>query len=143
MVSRFKLWVLAFVLLGFASSCHFKSDISTSQTSEEKDVKVEAPFIHSVYFWFKEEVTADQKAAFAKASMKLREIDGVTAVYEGVPAATDRPIVERSYDYALVVLMKDLATHDAYQQDPTHLKLLEDYGGLWEKVMVTDVDPKK
>ena len=125
----------------FVTSCITQTDSSNSDAREEKPGNIESPFIHSVYFWFKDDVTTGQKAAFSKASMKLKDIYGVMAVYEGIPATTDRPIVERSYDYALIVLMKDLATHDAYQQDPIHLKLLKDYGGLWEKVMVTDVDP--
>ena len=102
--------------------------------------EVQSPFIHSVYIWFKDGVTQDQKDAMAEASLKLAEINGVLAVYDGVPAATDRPIVERSYDYALIVHMKDLAAHDAYQVDPIHLNLLKTYSDFWEKVMVTDIE---
>ncbi|OEK03826.1 hypothetical protein BFP97_10705 [Roseivirga sp. 4D4] len=96
--------------------------------------------MHTVYFWFKEGVTESQIQDFAKASMNLEEIDGVQKVYDGTPAATDRPNLEKSYDYALVVLMKDLATHDAYQQDSIHLNLLAAYSGMFERVLVTDID---
>ncbi len=130
---------LALLLLAI-TACHSDVKINTdSDTKTSEDIS-DSPFIHTVYFWFKEEVTENQIRDFAKASMTLEEIDGVQKVYDGTPAATDRPNLEKSYDYALVVLMKDLATHDAYQQDSIHLNLLATYSGLFERVLVTDID---
>ena len=96
--------------------------------------------VHTAYFWFEESVTEAQKEAFKASSEELKSIPEVIALYTGKPADTDRPIVERSYDYAVVVLLKDLAAHDAYQQHPIHQKLLADYSPLWQKVMVTDIE---
>lgn len=119
---------LAFVLLG-------------CQTGNSEDIdQLERPFIHSVYFWFKEGVTEEQKEQFFADTEKLRDIEVVQALYTGVPAETTRPIVERSYDFAVIVHFEDLAAHDVYQQHPIHLALLENGATLWEKVMITDVN---
>jgi hypothetical protein len=37
-----------------------------------------------------------------------------------------------------VVTFPDLATHDAYQVDPTHLLFIEQGKALWEKVVIYD-----
>jgi hypothetical protein len=37
-----------------------------------------------------------------------------------------------------VVTFPDLATHDAYQIDPSHLKFIEKGKSLWEKVLIYD-----
>jgi len=99
----------------------------------------ENPFIHSVYFWFNEDVTDSRIAQFRESAKGLSKIQGVTKVYVGTAAATYRPIVERSYDLAVIVHLSDLAAHDAYQADPIHLALIESYSSDWAKVMITDV----
>ena len=102
--------------------------------------ELDNPFIHTAYFWFKDNVSQERLDAFSASTEKLREIDVVMALYTGKPANTTRPIVERSYDYAVVVHLKDLAAHDAYQKHPIHLKMLADFSDLWEKVMITDIE---
>lgn len=113
---------------------------SGSPVEQTEGAALENPFIHSVYFWFKEGVTEEQKEQFYADTEKLRQIEVVEALYTGKPANTTRPIVERSYDYAVIVHFKDLAAHDIYQQHPVHLALLENGSPLWEKVMITDVE---
>jgi hypothetical protein len=56
----------------------------------------------------------------------------------GVPASTDRPVIDRSYSYGLVLKFNDLAGHDAYQIDPVHEEFLENCGHLWVRVQVYD-----
>lgn len=101
---------------------------------------LENPLVHTAYFWFKEGVTDEQKEAFSKSSLELKTIPEVKALFTGKPADTNRPIVERSYDFAVVVHLEDLAAHDVYQIHTVHQKLLADYSSLWEKVMVTDIE---
>lgn len=124
--------LLMLTLIACQADVKYASDFNSEFT--------ESPFIHTVYFWFKEGVTYGEIKAFAEASRSLANIEGVLKVYDGTPAATDRPNLEKSYNYALVVLMKDLATHDAYQQDSTHLALLANYSAMFERVLVTDID---
>ena len=55
-----------------------------------------------------------------------------------VPAPTDRPVIERGYSRALVLVFADQATHDAYQVDPVHDRFREECGGLWTNVRIYD-----
>jgi len=130
-----------FLFSCLVASCHEGSKVSYSTNMEfGPETALENPFIHSVYFWFKGEVTFEQLEVFYQDTEKLREIEVVKAMYTGKAAATDRPIVERSYDFAVIVHFEDLAAHDAYQKDPIHLALLEKHASLWERIMITDVE---
>jgi len=113
---------------------------SQTPSNESTQAVLENPFVHSVYFWFKEDMTEEKKQQFYANTEKLREIEVVKALYTGKPANTTRPIVERSYDFAVIVHFENLAAHDVYQQHPIHLALLESGSPYWEKVMITDVE---
>ena len=74
-----------------------------------------------------------------KGLESLRAIRSTEAVYVGMPAALpDRPTRESSYAFALTVLFKDIAAHDAYQVDPLHKAFIQDFGSLWARVQVYD-----
>ena len=128
-----KLFVLLLLILIF--SCQ-----SNAPQHKYSEASLEKPFIHTVYFWFKDDMTIEQKETFYSNVEKLKEIEVVEALYTGTPANTTRPIVERSYDFAVIVHFEDLAAHDVYQQHPIHLALLESGSPFWEKVMITDVE---
>jgi hypothetical protein len=95
-------------------------------------------FVHAVYFWLREDLSADERARFAAGLEALRGIDGVRHGYIGVPAPTDRPVIERSYSRALVLVFADQAAHDAYQADPAHDRFRAECGGLWTTVRIFD-----
>lgn len=94
--------------------------------------------VHAVYFWLKKDLTSEQRAAFLAGVESLKGIASTEAVHIGAPAPTFRPVVDRTYDVALVVLMKDMAAHDAYQVDPLHKAFLEKFASNWEKVVIYD-----
>ncbi len=95
--------------------------------------------VHTVYFWLKPELTAQQRAEFRKGVESLGAIPAVDKVYVGTPAATTkRPIIDDSYSVALTVVVKDVAAHDAYQIDPIHLKFVETFKTFWNKVQIYD-----
>lgn len=96
--------------------------------------------VHTVYFWLKSDLTEEQRAAFAKGVDSLRGIGCAEAVYIGTPAATDRPVIDKSYDIGLTVVLADMAAHDAYQVDPIHTKFVEEFGSYWERVVIYDAD---
>ncbi len=95
-------------------------------------------FIHSVYFWLKDDLTAEQKETFVTRINALRQIESVRHVFIGVPAATDRPVIDRSYSYALTLVFDDLEGHDRYQVDPLHEQFVEGCGTFWNKVLIYD-----
>jgi hypothetical protein len=95
-------------------------------------------FTHSVYFWLRADLTEAERATFREGALSLTTIDAVRHGFLGVPAPTDRPIIDRSYSYALVVVFDDEDGHDRYQTDPIHDRFRERCGGLWERVLIYD-----
>ena len=94
---------------------------------------------HCVYFWLKPELTPAQRADFRAGVEKLKGIKAVSKVAIGTPAATTkRPVVESSYDIALIVECQDVAAEAAYQVDPLHLAFVEKFKTFWTRVQIYD-----
>lgn len=97
--------------------------------------------VHSVYFWLKPESTPEHRTAFRRGLESLRGIQGVESLHVGRPAATAaRPVIERSYDFALIAALKDMAAHDAYQIDPLHKAFLQEFSSCWDRVLIFDAE---
>jgi hypothetical protein len=95
-------------------------------------------FVHAVYFWFKSDLSAEQTATVVQGIHSLTTIKTVHHGYAGVAASTDRPVIDRSYSYALIVIFKDQQAHDLYQTDPIHDRFRELCSAFWEKVVIYD-----
>ena len=94
-------------------------------------------FVHSVYFWLKPDLTNAQKREFVKKLNALTTIETVKTSYVGTPASTARPIIDRTYSYALILAFENKADHDVYQEHPVHdeFRAIADY---WMKVQIYD-----
>ncbi len=97
-----------------------------------------AMFVHAVYFWLRPDLTPAQRTQFAAGVRSLGKIESVQQCYIGVPASTDRPVIDRSYSKALVVVFDDEAGHDAYQVHPVHERFRTGCGSLWTRVQIFD-----
>lgn len=95
-------------------------------------------FIHCVYFWLKDNLTPEQKEAFLQGAKSLTTIETVKQGYIGVPAPTDRPVIERSYSYALIVIFDDQEGHDLYQAHEIHDRFRDSCAEYWNKVVIYD-----
>lgn len=95
-------------------------------------------FIHSVYFWLEDELSEAQRAQFVERARALTRLESVRHGWLGTPAPTDRPIIDRSYSYALTVVCDDQAAHDEYQVDPVHDRFREECGSFWKRVVIYD-----
>ncbi len=116
-----------------------KEKLATAEKSLQNANEDKTAFIHTVFFWMNEEVTNEQKADFTKNGLgKLTTVKSIYKSYYGPPAMTPREVVDNSYDIALVVHFENAAQQDAYQDDPIHLKMIEDYKHLWKRVQVYD-----
>lgn len=95
-----------------------------------------------MYFWLKEEFrNAEAKAKFEAGLADLFEIPSVAGGFWGVSAATEeRPVTEKSWDYAITVHFKSLADHDAYQVHPKHDVFVEAFRAWWDRVQVMDME---
>ena len=96
-------------------------------------------FVHSVYFWLKKGLSQEELKKFVDRGEALKKISSVRQGYFGTPAATDRPVIDRSYSYGLVVSFDDAKGHDAYQVDPIHDRFRE-LAPLWDKVIIYDFE---
>ena len=97
--------------------------------------------VHSVYFWLKPDLSEEDKEQFRAGVHSLAEIESTEQVLIGTPAATTkRPVVDDSFCCGLTVILKDLAAHDAYQDDPIHHKFVETCAHLWDRVQVFDAE---
>lgn len=93
---------------------------------------------HTVLFWTNADLSAVEYEDFQAGLRTLPSISSVSAGWVGTPAATTRPVIDRSYAFALTLRFKDLAAHDAYQVDPVHDAFHARCEKYWTKVLVYD-----
>ncbi|MGA0557176.1 Dabb family protein [Larkinella sp. VNQ87] len=95
-------------------------------------------FVHTVYFWLNNPESDADRQALRDGLETLRGIKHFDALYIGKPAETRRPVIDHSYDWSLTYVFRDKAAHDAYQEDPIHLKFVETCARYWQRVVVYD-----
>jgi len=94
---------------------------------------------HCVYFWLKPELTPEQRAEFRRGVESLQGIKSIVRATIGVPAKTTlRPVIDASYDVALIVECANVAAEAAYQVDPLHLAFVENFKTFWTRVQIYD-----
>ena len=95
---------------------------------------------HNVYFWLKPELSPAQRAEFRRGVESLSGIKAVDKVSVGVPQTKTgtRPVIDHSYEVALIVQCRDVAAHDAYQVDPLHLEFVAKFKTYWSRVQIYD-----
>ena len=96
--------------------------------------------IHSVYFWLADGLSDADIQQFWDGVSSLLTIKTVDHGYVGKPASTEkRPIIDDTYDCALIVTFSDKAAHDAYQEDPIH-DAFRELSQLWQRVQIYDAE---
>lgn len=96
-------------------------------------------FVHCVYFWLKPDITPEDERRFVEGARALTTLRTVRHGWVGKPAATDRPIIDRSYSYGLTVIFDDVEGHDAYQVHPVH-DAFREFQHLWTAVKIYDFE---
>lgn len=115
----------------------------TSVSNYAQKKSIQAPLLHSVYFWLENPNSALDRATFEAAIQKLiiTNPQGLSS-YLGKPAFTEtRGVVDNSYTYAYIMTFANRETEAAYQSDPTHLRFIDEAKHLWKKVVVYDAVP--
>ncbi|MGH9311140.1 MAG: Dabb family protein [Vicinamibacterales bacterium] len=95
-------------------------------------------FVHNVFFWLKDDLSDSDRAAFVRGLDNLLSIETIERAYKGVPAETDRPVIDRSYSYGVSVVFRDKVAHDAYQTHPKHDAFRDGCAKYWQKVLIYD-----
>lgn len=115
------------------------ASVSTAEAKVAKDL-----FVHHVYFWLKNPSSEADKAKLLEGLNKLAKVPTIRMVHIGTPASTNRSVIERGYAVSWLCFFDNLEEEEIYQKHPIHLKFVEDYSHLWEKVIVYDsVGPKR
>lgn len=96
--------------------------------------------VHSVYFWLKDGVSQDERSFFRAQLESLKDVSSAQAVHVGTAAATQREVVDSSYDFALTLIFEDLSAHDKYQVDPAHKAFLENCSSMFDRILIYDAD---
>lgn len=119
-------------LAGFLPFLHFKKNNKINKTKEKK------MFVHHVLFWLKNPASTEDYNKLLEGLNTLKPIEVIRTVHIGKPASTDRPVIERSYQFSLLLVFDTLEDQNIYQDHPIHLKFVENYSSLWSKVVIYD-----
>ena len=105
---------------------------------EAKPKNMKNLFLHQVYFWLKNPGNEADRAKLVECLKTLTAIKTIKSYHLGITAGSSRDVVDGSFDISWLNVFKDRAAQDAYQIDPIHLKFIDDYKHLWDRVIVYD-----
>jgi hypothetical protein len=95
-------------------------------------------FVHHVYFWLSNPDSAEDKKALLAGLKKLSAVKTIQFFHIGVPATTNRDVIDVSYSVSWLLFFENKADQDSYQVDPDHLQFVAECKNLWKKVVVYD-----
>ena len=94
---------------------------------------------HVVLIWLKDAGNAEQRARIIEVSKSFRNIPGVLDVQAGKAVASERDIVDDSFDVGILVVVPDERRLREYLDHPIHQKAKNDVlVPLVEKILVYD-----
>jgi len=96
--------------------------------------------IHNVYFWLWNTISDEERERFEQELAALTRDPHVLDRCFGKPSSTDRPVIDSSYDYGVVLRFENRAAHDSYQAGQAHQQFLERCASMWRRVQVYDID---
>lgn len=110
-----------------------------SQTQDSHSDANDGALVHTVYFWFHDDVTGQESREFYNELKKLQEIPQILHGWIGVPAGTEeRGVIDSSYDYSITFVFRDEEAEAEYQVHPIHTDFVETNSHLWDNVVVYD-----
>ena len=95
-------------------------------------------FIHHVFFWMKDPDNKSSMEKFKSELNKLVTIETIQFTHLGMPAVTNREVIDNTYHFSLLLAFSDKAGQDIYQDHEKHLIFIEECKDLWERVLVYD-----
>ena len=95
--------------------------------------------VHNVFFTLHESTPATRQKLVDDCRKYLSGHPGEVYFSAGVLCdSLARPVNDREFDVGLHVVFRSMADHDVYQQDPRHLRFIEENKPTWKKVRVFD-----
>lgn len=99
-------------------------------TTETYAADSKGMFVHHVYFWQKNAGNKEEQARLLKGLQTLTKIETIKTVHIGVPADTNRSVIDTSYQFSLLLIFDNRKDQDIYQNHPVHLKFVEKCSSL-------------
>jgi Stress responsive A/B Barrel Domain len=121
-----------------AGKAAIATGLITFAGNSTQDMTLDNKFIHHVYFWLKNPDSKEDRAKLVEGLTKLSKVKTIKVFHIGKPADTSRGVIDTSYAISWFTMFDNGADQQSYQVDPIHLKFVEDYSNLWEKVIVYD-----
>ena len=95
---------------------------------------------HVVLIWLKRPGNASDRQAVLSASRDLRVIPGIKFLDAGTALASDRPVVDDSFDIGLTMRFDSAKSLQAYETSPLHVKkVTEVLKPLSKRILVYDI----
>ena len=95
---------------------------------------------HVVLVWLKRPGNEQDRQALRAAGDRLRSIPGIVFLDHGTPLASDRPVVDDSFDVGFVMRFQSEEALNRYEPHPDHMKEVEGViKPLSRKVVVYDI----
>lgn len=95
-------------------------------------------FLHHVFFWLKNPDSKEDLAALVAGLNRLAALDLIKDYHIGIPADTDRGVIDRSYSVSWLNVFANAKDQESYQTAPAHLEFIKECSSLWSKVVVYD-----
>ncbi|WP_423127759.1 Dabb family protein [Gaoshiqia sp. Z1-71] len=114
------------------------SFLTKRTNAAELKIKLESGFVHHVFFWLKNPDNEADCKRMEEGLKLLVTIPEIKMSHVGKAVESPREVVDDSFSYSYLAVFDSKADQDRYQVHPTHLKFVEEYGDLWEKVIVYD-----
>lgn len=123
-------------ILEFSGSDAFRLDVEPGQPGSEarpEDFTGQTitytrvrPVQHIVFVWLKEPGDVETRRQLIETSKSFKKIPGVTGVSTGTPLQSDRPVVDDSFDVAVIITFESREALQNYQTHPNHTKAVEE-----------------
>lgn len=110
--------------------------VFSSCSSENADLS--QMFVHHVFFWLKEPENKEAMDSLRLGLQRLVTIETIRYTHIGVPADTNREVIDSSYQFSLLLIFENKEGQDIYQEHEKHKTFIADCSDLWEKVLVYD-----
>lgn len=124
--------------ISLAAKAAAVAGLATLSTQTATAATAKKGFIHHVYFWLNNPESEADKARLIEGLKNLSRVKSIKEFHIGVPAGTNREVIDSSYAVSWMLVFKDGKAQDSYQDDPIHLEFVKNYSNLWSKVVVYD-----
>jgi len=128
--------ILTLLFLGVCQPSDTGNTQTTASVSVEEDATGQLQ--HNVYFYLKEDVTAEQKQEFEEALKELMNIPQIHKYEMGIPGLEEEENDDQQFAYSFFTWFKTMEDYNGYAEHPDHLAFIDAYSNLWADIKVYD-----